>query len=275
MLIPIHIRNINIYGMIVLATLSLGSFTIARHIHIRWLSQKMSFIASNALVKTVIMIFGLLIIPIDTIFLFDIYHEISGLLIGLVLGVVTVLTEVSMIRNVNRKNLIRKNIKTKVDDSNFLRNSVVVKKMSLTSNKTLSAKGLTHVRQGYSQYAGDPDLVNYSIIAVIIVAIAEEFLFRGYMVSIARLSPSKFITIGIITCSIILFAASHIYSSWNDFKFKLPLSIFTTVGFIVSGTLLSAIATHLILNIYAYRQLKKMNYKKTIYNYSPIGMCSW
>lgn len=259
-LIPsVNSYSVNIYGVMLLAMLSLGSFTIARHVHIRWLKTKFSFIGSNAVVKMAIALMGLFIIPVSDLFSLNVSHEICGILAGLAMGFMTVFLEIQMIRKVNRKSLVKKNYQYRTNEDNHLRNAIFTKKMTLASAKTITAKGLTHIRQSYSQYANEPNFLNYSLMSVITVGIAEEFLFRGYLISIAELMQNRIEMIAIIFCSLILFAFSHVSHSWNEFKCKLPLSIFTTADFIVTGTLLSSIATHLTLNIYAYLQLKKNN----------------
>src|SRR5262249_9157741 len=136
------------------------------------------------------------------------------------------------------------------------RKAIVTKTLSLATAKPIKTMGLTHIRQGHNQYAEVPDFTDYSIAAVIIVAVVEEFLFRGFMITIALSLTNRSAMVLVILATLLLFAFSHVSSSLNEFKCKLPLSIFTTIGFIVTGTLLSAIITHVILNIYAYLQTK-------------------
>jgi len=267
----ILIPSINSYGIMILIVLSFGSFNIARHIHIRWLKKYFSFMGSNAIVKSIIVLLGFSILDVDNLFVWSAFYEFFGLLVGIFLGWITIFLETRMIRMVNRKKLMAQNRQVNQGE-NFLRNAIVTSKISLFTPKKIRAKGLKHVRQEYSQYAREPSFLNYSLLSVIIVAVSEEFLFRGYAISIAELMHSKIMACILILLSIILFAFSHMANSWIEFKSKLPLSILTMIGFLFTGTLLSAITTHVMLNIYAYFQLKKFKLEKTKHHYLPIGV---
>jgi hypothetical protein len=264
------IPSADLYGLIILVVLSLGSFPIARHIHIRWLSQRFSFIGSNAIVKSIIAIFGLLIVPTTNLFPLNATQEMIGMLAGVALGCLTVIIEMKMIRRVNRHNLINKVLRNPVGDNDHLRNAIITNKISLTSKK-IEAKGLSQIRKGYGKYADLPEFINYSLISVTIVAIAEEFLFRGYMLSVSKLINNSFVTIFIICLSVFLFASSHMSSSWGESNRKLPLSVFAMAGYVMTGTLISSLLTHLILNVYAFM---KMNASDPVpkNNSIPVGV---
>lgn len=267
------IPNADTYGVMCLIMLSLGSFTIARHIHIRWLKDKFSFVGSNAIVKSAIAFLGLLIIPWQDFFPQNVSKLIFVLLIGIILGFITIYCETKMIRKINRKKITEKSYSHNQSGDGYLRNSTVTTKMSLSSKKNISAKGLSHIRKSYSQYAEEPDFLNYSLLAVIVVAIAEEFLFRGYIVSIAEIMKNQIIGISIILCEIALFAVSHISSSWKEFQNKLTLSCLATLGIVMTGNLITSIATHVTLNIYAFMQLRKIRVKTSAENILPVGIC--
>lgn len=266
------IPNVDTYGVMLLAILSLGSFSIAGHIHIRWLKSTFSFIGSNAAVKSALAIIGLMIIPLSELFQKNIFYELVGLFIGIIFGLLTTFIELSMIRKMNRNNIKPSNHQINVRHDNLLRNAKIIKKKLFVSTLLLQSKGLNNVRADYSQYAAELDFVHYSLSAVVIVAIAEEFLFRGYLISLYSLLSNHNMMIFAVLCSTLLFALSHINNSWNEFKCKLPLSIFTTIGFLATGTLLCAIATHVTLNLYAYFQHKKLNIPQASYNYLSLGM---
>jgi hypothetical protein len=227
---------------------------------------------SNAIVKSIIALLGLFIVDLNNLFAWNCYNEICGILIGIIFGFFTIFLESRMIRNINRKRLINRNNKVKSDENHLLRNAIVTSKISLSSTKSIKAKGLIHVRRGYNQYADEPDFLNFSLTSVIIVAIAEEFLFRGYMISIAGLTHNKIILFTTVSLTTILFAFSHVSNAWSEFKCKLPLSILTMLGFLITGALISAIITHIILNVYAHFYLKKFKLEKVTYNYLPIGV---
>jgi hypothetical protein len=252
------IPNSNTYGVVVLTLLSLGSFNIARHIHLRWLKNKFSFVGSNAVVKVSIALLGLIIIPLTSLFSPDVYREIYSLILGVFFGFLTIFLEVSMVRKLNRKKLVYKNNRTPQQDSTSMRNVIINQKMALSSSQQISAKGISDIRKSYTHYIENPHFVNYSLFAVLIVAISEEFLFRGYLIIIANSINSYLMAAGIILLSLFAFSFSHLSTSWREFTCKLPLSLFTTAIFIATGSLIGAIVIHLLLNTYAYLNTKNI-----------------
>lgn len=270
------IPSANTYGVMLLAMLSLGSFNIARHIHIRWLKNSFSFVGANAVVKGSIALIGLAIIPLSDLFSSSIYHEMYSVVVGIIFGFITIFTEIKIVRRVNRKNLVEKKYKPVAQDNHEIRNAVVNTRMSLSSPKMISAKGISDIRKGYGQYAGSLDFLNYSLVAVMIVAVAEEFLFRGYLIAIAYWINQPVMSAAIIFFSMFAFSFSHMATSWSEFTCKLPLSILTTIGFIATGSLVASVITHLFLNVYAYIKVKEFNSnQKQKYNdYIPAGMKS-
>ena len=268
----ILIPRVNSYGLMLLITLSLGSFPIARHIHIRWLKKYFTFIGSNAVVKGVIALLGLCIVNLTDYFSWNIYRESNGLLVGLVFGFLVIFFEMKIIRKVNRQRLVNKNAKLIRDEGYVVRSALIKNRISLSSVKSIQAKGLVNVRQGYGQYAIEPDFLNYSLMAVIVVAIAEEFLFRGYVVFVAQLMNREILAFILVFFSMVLFACSHMANSWTEFICKLPLSILTMLGFLLTGTLIAAIVTHITLNIFAYMSLKKHKFDDAANRYLPYGV---
>ncbi len=266
------IPSANVYGVMVLAMLSLGSFNIARHIHIRWLKNTLSFVATNALVKSAIGLFGLAIIPFSALFAMNVWSEIASISLGIIFGFASIFIEVIMVRHVNRKNLLLKNAKLIQQKNNGMVNTTMSTKLSLSSSPSIAAKGIKDIRNNYTQYADAPDFLNYSLFAVMTVAIAEEFLFRGYLTVIAHWMQPMVVTVVIILVSLSAFAFSHVSSSWREFIYKLPLSLFTTMSFIMTGSLMGAIITHLFLNIYAYVAIRKRMPTNNQSGYMPTRM---
>lgn len=264
----------NTYSLMLLAMLSLGSFNIARHIHVRWLQNKFSFIASNALVKGMIALFGLLIISLKDLFILSIDRECISIFLGIGFGVLVIFLENKLIRQINRKNVVTKNGRKSMQNESRVTNSKINQTLTLSSSSSIAAKGIADIRKSYVQYADNPDFSNYSLLAVISVAVAEEFLFRGYLMAIAYRMSSYWFSIVIIFVSLLAFAFSHVSTSWNEFLRKLPLSTFTTASYLITGSLIGPIITHLLLNVYAYFQARKRVSTESVRHSQPIGMSS-
>lgn len=250
------IPNARHMGVMVLTVLILGSFYIARHLHLRWLSSYLSFVASNALVKSVITLSGLLIIPMNTLFQYDLYHESIGIAVGVILGCLTTHIETRLLRQLNRDAIHQKTRQSDNMDHARLRNAKIQKKLSLSTGKS-SAKGLQTIRQRHNQFSQSLDFTQYSLSAVILVAVAEECLFRGYWHTLSGLFTHTSMTIIFLITGTFAFAFSHVSTHWTECTNKLPLSCLSMISMILTGTLSSAIIMHVIVNLHAWRQMQQ------------------
>lgn len=263
------IPKTNSYGVTTLAALSLGSFNIARHIYIRWLKGKSTFFAVNAMVKAIIVILGLLLIPVNILFSSNIENEVDSAMLGILFAVMTILAELKLLKYINRKKISNHTLLPK---DNLINNVKINIRMTLSSDKTIHAKGIQNIRKNYSKYADIPQFVNYSLLSTSIVAIAEEFLFRGYPVIIASTTGNNLVTLMTIILSTLIFLFSHVSTFWYEFLYKLPLAITTMTVFLTTNSLLGAIIIHLSLNIYAYIIMKKTRKVAGQPYYIPIGV---
>lgn len=234
--------------------LILGSFNIAKHIHIKWLSSRCSLIATNAAVKTILILIVLIMAPAPKLFSGNFTQACLAILLGLIFGYVIINIEIYLTRIVNRQRIIRKNL-FEYNDYNFLRNATCHKVMSLSTTKLIHAKGFKKVRKNIN-LSIMKDLLDYSLLAVITVAITEEILFRGFAFTIAKLFTSY--TVLVISMSIITFSLSHLSNSWREFVGKISLSLLTSFGYLITNSLATAIIAHVTFNIFAYLHSRRI-----------------
>lgn len=252
-----QLNFLHTYALMMLIILALGSFTIARHIHTRWLINHLALMESDALIKSIITLAGMAIVPWQHLFTLDLIHEGIGIFIGIIMGLLIIHLEVKMLRRINRSKLRNKKRKLPIEINYSQKSLQPVQALCLSSPKFISIKGLAHIRNRHRGFVEDLDIFNYSLLTILTVAIAEEFLFRGYLISIANHIENKLLTAFLILLSILLFSCSHLSSSWNEVKTKIPLTIVTTFEFMLTHTLISAIISHAMLNTYAYNQKQK------------------
>lgn len=250
----INIDCLNDYHLFIIGLLALGSFNIARHIHISYFQNKISFVSSQALIKSLLVIIGMTLMPYHSYFILNMRMECLGIVWGIIFGLFVIYCEVILTRLINRKKLYASLTKTKNKDQYDL--TVISNTLTFSSEKKLM--GLKQIRKNYIRFAREFNFGQFSLIAIIIIAIAEEFLFRGVIFSIAWQMENNIVMTLIIFLSGLLFACSHLSHSWNEVLVKLPLAIFTSLGFIFTQTLLSAVIIHVMLNTYAYQQQKRI-----------------
>lgn len=254
MLTPIHDQ----YGLMVLMILALGSFGVSKHLHERWLKKSFSLIGSNAIVKTAIVLFGW---HFFNMYAFFQYSFINVCVLGVCFGVASIIFEEKILRYFNRKNWQQSFV-----NSETLKRCLNTQRLTLSSHRKYY--GLKNVRKQPTKFSAD-EIKNYSLLAVIIVAVMEEILFRGYLLAL-REGMHFYLNISCILFITLMFAFAHLNKNLYSVCSKLPLSILTTLSFIFTGNLLAPILTHSCLNIYAYVKKNKINHMPQ--NTLPLGM---
>ncbi|MFZ1218238.1 MAG: CPBP family intramembrane glutamic endopeptidase [Chthoniobacterales bacterium] len=92
------------------------------------------------------------------------------------------------------------------------------------------------------------------LVWLLLVGAGEEMLFRGVLISVARLAPGGPTMHGaLIAASIVAFALSHAQLGFGEALRKMPLSIACFLAYLLSGTLLAPIAAHAGYNTYMWR----------------------
>lgn len=92
-----------------------------------------------------------------------------------------------------------------------------------------------------------------AIIWLLLVAFAEELLYRGVLLTAALELPAAADVAAIILLSI-TFALVHISFGWSQILAKVPLATVTLAVTALSGTLAAAIVIHCYFNIYYWRK---------------------
>lgn len=92
---------------------------------------------------------------------------------------------------------------------------------------------------------------------IITIAVLEEILFRGIVVTIS-LSIGGTVAYLLIVFGTVMFGLSHLFAGWLQFYSKLIFSAFMTLLFLFSGNILAPIIAHMVFN---YRVLQRFPLK--------------
>jgi|GEM_PF-3442988 len=244
------------YGVTILAIFSLASFTIARRFHLsRGSGGHIDFVKVNLIVKSLIVLYGLLLIPMQNLFSLKFSTEFVACLAGIVLGIFYIRIEKKIIRYFAR------NEKTKNKQKQYMLKASkvhVIKARSLgLSNNNFFRRhnSLSNQQKNVFDYA---ELCKIKLMHLLLIAILEEIIFRGYLTYITlNISLNIYNEIIVLIFIAFLFAFSHASYSWPQIASKFIFGIMALFVFMCFGTLTSAISSHLYLNAIAYKHLQQ------------------
>ena len=246
------------YGLIVLIALSLGSTGIASYIYMRYLSIKANdIILTNAIVKIIIVLFGLLIIPFSQLYSQNWQIEISSIPIGIIFGFIVISIDKKVIRHFIRtgKHSVSIDMNTSADRLNY--NKTYNRSLGLDDTVETQDNSLK-MQNNMNRLSSNPELVTFSLGSVILVAICEEIIFRGFLVSCSLMIHDLKLRVVALIASVLFFGISHATSGLEQALTKTILGTITLLLRMISGSILPAIVTHVVLNTAAYYETKRI-----------------
>jgi membrane protease YdiL (CAAX protease family) len=126
--------------------------------------------------------------------------------------------------------------------------AVAANRLILRTTNNVPGLVTTHRADGRDRYQ-----YIMRLILLTAVAILEEVLFRGYLVTFAFWLPNQFLVATTLVLSIICFGAAHIYGGLGNALGKLPLGALTLLLALGSGLVWPAIVAHVCFNLMGSR----------------------
>ena len=247
--------EVKLYGIAILFTCSLGCSNLASHLYSRWfLHTKTNMIFLHWIVKMIIVSWGLLFIPLSNLFsTFNL--QIISVLPAIFLGIIAVNIELFIQRKIFRQ-ATHSTVSAK--PYAYLK-SIQTKTLGIAVKNTAKKVNLKNVQEHYAHF--DSRLTNYSLRDIILVALCEEVIFRGFLWQLALVLPNTFLITFAGVLITLLFGASHITLGKGQFVSKTILGTFCLVSVITTHSIIPAILIHMIFNVYAYQYMKKRGQK--------------
>jgi len=248
------------YGIAILLMLSLGCSNIASHIHSRWFAHKRTnSILLQWIVKFFIILFGITIFPIQELFLSPLWKQLVALPIAVLLGIFALKFEFYIKRILLRR---KKYAPQATMNSRYIYHQATAsKKFGMTSSHFAGKTNLKNIHEHHAKQ--DASLTGFNLRDIILVAIGEEIIFRGFLWQFSLLMPSLWLNYTVLIFSVILFGASHISMGKGQFLAKTILGTCCLASVLFAHSILPAIITHVIFNICAYQEMIKANTQYT------------
>jgi membrane protease YdiL (CAAX protease family) len=245
-----------VYSTVVLLLSGLACFSLATHIHSRWLAARgVSFAAVHCSVLAVICAAGTTVVSPAALLPRSLERAAFSLAAGAAAGWLSVRADRAVVRFLSRRELLRGRRVTEHaagasrrrfahDVSTTLRPVTMAVRGSGVSRRTVGLIRSEAVRP-YS--GGGPVL----LAAFLVSGALEEVVFRGLLLQLVLRLHHVAAVAAAVAGLAAMFALGHIFFGWAHVLAKTPLSILTTIVTLALGSVLAAIAAHVVFNLAA------------------------
>ncbi len=237
-----------LYQTVILILLSLGCSNIASHIHSRWFANKaVNVVMLHNVIKFIIVIWGMSLIPIYSLFNATIWVQILSFFPALLLAVYSVKIERFIYRKNNKIRLVAQ-IKQYITQKSIENKTQGLAKKNLTNKVNLK-----NVHEHHARF--DSVISGYQLRDIVLIAIFEEIIFRGFLWQLSLKLQIKSLIIISLLSTVILFGATHLTLGRGQFYSKTILGFFCLTEVVLTNSIFPAIVTHVVFNIFAYKEM--------------------
>lgn len=254
--------DVQFYCHAVLIMWCLGGSGIATHIYIRWFANsRISSQSMQCIVKGFICITASMLIPIGALFSAPIWLQILSVPIGFIMGRMVVALELFINRYTYRKKSVMFLKKSSVD-SFYISHAGPKGKMASLSSNIIQNK--SNLKQLHDQgIANESNMRSFSLLAIILIAIFEEIIFRGFLIQYCFSLSKPWVAISMIT-TVVIFGVSHAGLGVYQMITKTGLGAICLGAVLIFHSVLPAIIIHAVLNWAAYQQIKNRAVVKSV-----------
>lgn len=230
------------YGIVIFILLGFASFSLSNFMFCRWF-HSFGILQINVVVKTLIVLWGCCILPVQNLFAAPFLSQLLAVPVGLGIGYMAVAFEKSLMRNLFRKTVVVEKQPRKVP--------------SITPRNLFGEEQPLRREIGAKKMVSEKD-VQLHWGHLMILAILEELIFRGFIVTFFREASFPYWIKSIaILLSIAIFGLSHLLNGNTQMKSKLFFASLVTLSTLTLHTVTAALVAHLYFNHIAYTIAKK------------------
>jgi hypothetical protein len=216
------------YGIAILVLYGLGCFALAAQVHERWLSgTSAGFLQVHAAVATVIVLWGVMVLDPMPVLGNSVGMLLLAFPVGLAVGIVARLADRAILRRLTRWQLIRR--------------------------PSPRSGNMSH-RPQVSNLPTSERRAEFKVAWLVVVAVLEELIYRGFLVRTAFLLPAPLLVAGAIVGIVLIFALAHLQFGWEHVMAKLPLSALAMGTVLFLGSVLPAVVAHALFNVKLARE---------------------
>jgi hypothetical protein len=247
------------YETAVLVVYGLSAFSLSAQVHARWLAQRrVSFPVVYCLILFAIVLWGASVTepePSDHISMGAI---VIGLPVGLCAGLGLWRLDVLILRAIAQRKINRPG---RSQGMNLSRESELGASFAEYSTTDLIREG-TRRRAGYVRMQENRNIVlsgwRWGLGSSTTVAVLEEAIHRGLLLGVAASVENEYVFAVACLLLILAFSLSHVWFGLTQVAAKTPLSIFALVATLFFGSVLPAMAAHVIFNLVTVMQTSSL-----------------
>lgn len=240
------------YLFAILLTWCLGSSNLASHVYSRYfVNSAINPLVIQCALKGLICLAGLTVFSINDFFATTMRWQFMSVPLGLLVGWFVAEVELIINRFVQRRN--SGSLSMPICQSNYYhsRTGPINTVLSLAPAHCFLQK--THLKKLHEHYAmHEARRIKFSLVTILLIAVFEEILFRGYLVQCCNLLPGILSEIALVM-TVLVFGISHAsFGLWQVIA-KIILGGFCMATVLICHTVLPAFFVHGYLNWAAFR----------------------
>jgi hypothetical protein len=240
------------YRTAVLVVYGLSAFSLSAQVHARWLAQRrVSFPIVYCLILFVIVLWGVPVTKLEPFDHVSIGAVVVGLPVGLSAGLGLWSLDALILRAIAQRKTNRpdRRVRPPMGPSRQREFEASFTEYSVTE---LTSEG-TRRRAGYLRIQENRELVlsgwRWGLVSSAIVAVLEEAVHRGLLLGVAKSLETEWMFILSCLLLTLAFSFSHVWFGLAQVAAKTPLSIFALAVTLFFGSVLPAMAAHVVFNL--------------------------
>ncbi len=247
MITHIHTHEVDIYGICIVATLSLGCSNIASHIHNRWFAvSKLNPMKIHWFVKLAIVLYSVMFCSISEYVLYYDRYMVFYILLAVLIGYSCIQIELLLLRYFYRACYTDKTLQY------YTYQNIHYGYASGIAANVKSTK--VSIQNIHSHHAAlNSEIKKYALFDVLVIAVLEEIIFRGFLLKLCSSLSPQYLVDASLFVTVILFAGCHVIYGKGQFFSKLILGSACLFIVICSKSIFPAIIVHGIFNYFAYQ----------------------
>ncbi len=239
------------YVVVIFFMWCLGSSHLASHIYNRFfISKTIHPLFIQCIFKAIICLAAMLALPMNQFISAGIGWQLASIPIGLFLGWFVLEVELMINRYFQRQKMSNPQ-KISQDRYYYLRQGPANTVLSLAPHSNFRKK--TNLKMLHEHYAShETNQTHFSLVIVLLIALFEEMIFRGYLITSCYLLPNSILNVA-LAATVLIFGISHASFGLRQMISKTILGACCMMAVLLCHTILPALLIHGYLNWAAFR----------------------
>ncbi len=246
--LPADTRVLMLAAVVVLGC---AGVTLAAHLHTRWPAlRRVPMLGLHLAAGLVVVAGGVALTGVDVLVptSVDVWRLTAGVVVGPLFGIAVVRADrrITAWWGARSGHAVRDARALGLRSAKARPAGVAVSTTAARTRRT----GLIEARNDFAPTSAD---LRVRLWLLVSVAVVEELVFRGVLVSLALRAPGPVLVVAGVLGAQLAFAVSHVFFGWGQVLAKLPLAAACAAAVLLTGTVLPAVVAHVLFNVSVWR----------------------